>query len=286
VQIDGQDLLARAQVAQRQSGVPAVVSLAEAGAALQVDLAAALKTQSQRLLADAMVRRDGGFRWYAQALPGYVESLGRPLSLAAAALEDARTRPVAAVEIGHVYCRRSGFSSTVDGLPLTPIEKAMLAAIDGTSTLAEIGERLRYPARLVATTAAHLAAAELIVRDRGAGRHAGAAAPPIIVHDLDAEFVAQLRRLVARRGLAAEVIDVSTLGEIDAVLAQARPRLVLIGADAGALPSELRALASLSSAMIAAVLEVGSAASTLALGYDAVLCKPVHVAELERLLAL
>ena len=191
--------------------------------------------------------------------------------------------------VGQVYRRRSGFSSTVPGLPLTPLEKAMLATIDGTSTLGEIGERLRYPVHLVASTVAHLAAANLIVRADGAGRPAGAAAPPIVAHHLDAEFVAQLRGLVTRRGVAGDVIDVPALGELDAVVSQERPRLVMIGADARASPTELRGLAGLGSATIAAVLDGGdarSAATTLALGYDAVLCKPVHVAELERLLAL
>ena len=85
------------------------------------------------------------------------------------------------------------------------------------------------------------------------------------------------------------MLEVQNAAELDAVVSRAKPQLILVGADTHALPPELRALARLTAATLVAVLEMAddkTTADTLALGYDAVLFKPIHITELERLLAL
>ncbi|MEZ4360965.1 MAG: response regulator [Kofleriaceae bacterium] len=286
--------LAAARITQHQSGKPAIVTLAEAGFEIEVDLVAALKAYSYRLLSAAMALRAGQFGWREQRLPGYVESFGRPISLTAVALDHARGQsrnvPGGAEMLEHVYQRTARFSDAISGLRLTNAERAVLAAIDGASTLRQLGDRIKLPLRQVVATVSHLASVDLIVRaDAIAGAGAGRALSPLIVHDLDAAFVEQLRALLARRPLAIPVLEVESVDALDAAVSRTKPQLILIGSDTHALPPELRALAKLTSATMVAVLEVADAhstADTLALGYDAVLFKPVHITELERLLAL
>lgn len=286
--------LVAARVTQQQTGKPAVVSLAEAGFEIEVDVAAALKAHSYRLLAAAMSIRTGCFAWQEQRLPSYVESFGRPISLTAAALDHARGQsrglPAGTEILEHVYQRTARFSDAIAGLRLTSTEKSVLASIDGVSPVRLLSERTRLSPRQIATTISHLAAVDLISRsDQGPAAGPGRSVAPIVVHDLDSEFVAQLRALLARRPLALPVLEVANAAELDAAVSRAKPQIILIGSDTHALPPELRALAKLTAATVVAVLEVGdpkSTADTLTLGYDAVLFKPVHITELERLLAL
>ncbi len=291
---DLESALGAARVTQRQTGKPALATLAEGGFETEVDVAAALKAHGYRLLTQAMGARAGAFTWRELRLPAYVEAFGRPLSLTAAALDHVRAaaRPVAAGAelLDHVYQRAAKFSDHLAGLRLTSAERAVLAAIDGTASLRAIAERTRLSSRQVASTISHLASVELVGRvDPEASYASLRGAPPLVVHDLDADFVTQLRALLARRPLALAVLEVANAAELDTVVLRAKPQLILVGADTRALPPELRALARLTSATLVAVLEVADdkvTADTLALGYDAVLFKPVHVTELDRLLAL
>jgi hypothetical protein len=286
--------LAAARITQHQSGKPAVVTLAEAGFEIEVDVAAALKAHSYRLLTAAIALRVGQFVWREQRLPGYVEAFGRPISLTAVALDNARGQqralPGGAELLEHVYQRAVRFSSAIAGLRLTTAERSVLAAVDGVSTLRQLGERTKLPMRQLVATISHLASVELIVRAEGATIDGNLrTVPPLIVHDLDAAFVDQLRSLLGRRPVALPVLEVSDAAELDAAVSRTKPQLILIGSDTRALPPELRALAKLTAATVVAVLEVADTAATnetLALGYDAVLFKPVHITELERLLAL
>jgi CheY-like chemotaxis protein len=293
----GRDLdgaLATARTYQYQTGKPAVVTLAESGFEIEVDVAAALKAHGYRLLTAAIATRVGQFVWQEQRLPSYVESFGRPISLTAAALDHARGQARSgggdAEVLDHVYQRTARFTDAINGLRLTALERAILAAIDGVATVRQVSERTKVAMRQVVATITHLAAVELIVRaDAASAMGAGRSLPPIVVHDLDAEFVGQLRSLVARRPMALPVLEVADAADLDATVSRAKPQIILIGSDTRSLPPELRALAKLTSATMVAVLEVGdanTAADTLALGYDAVLFKPLHITELERLLAL
>jgi hypothetical protein len=291
----GKDLdgaLAAARTCQYQNGTPAVVTLAEGGFEIEVDVAAALKSHSYRLLAAAMSVRTGQFVWREQRPPGYVESFGRPLSLTAAALDHARGLPrtsaVDSAVLEHIYQRAARFSDAIAGLRLTAPERAVLAAIDGSTPVRQLGERTKMSPRQVVTTVTYLAAVELITRsDPSLGL--GRSTAPLVVHDLDTAFIGQLRTLLARRPLSLPLLEVANAADLDATVSRTKPQIILIGADTHALPPELNALAKLTSATVVAVLEVGdakTAADTLALGYDAVLFKPVHITELERLLAL
>jgi CheY-like chemotaxis protein len=286
------EALKAARLSQQQTAKPAVVTLAERGFEMELDVAAALKSHGYRLLTAALQGRTGQFAWQEQRIPAYVEAFGRPMSLTAAALEQARGEhhpaPATAELLDHVYQRALHIAGAIAGLRLSPIERAVLTAVDGTSPLGQLVERIQLPASVVATTIGNLAAAELVMRAEPltAALHAG---PTVVVHDLDAPFVGQLRALLARRLGVLSVIEVPLVAELDAAIGHARPRLILIGSDSHALPPELRALARLSSAALVAVLEISetrTTAETLALGYDAILFKPVHITELERLLAL
>jgi CheY-like chemotaxis protein len=281
-----------ARLSQRQSGKPAVVTLAERGFEMELDVAAALKSHGYRLLTAALQARAGQFAWQEQRTPAYVEAFGRPMSLTAAALERARGEhrppPATAELLDHIYRRTPRIADAIAGLRLSPTERAVLTAVDGTSPLEELARRIQLPASVVATTIGNLAAAELVMRAEPAtaALHTG---PTVLVHGLDAAFVGQLRALLARRLGAISVLEVPQLAGLAAAAGQARPSLLLIGSDSGKLPPELRALARLSSATLVAVLEIAetrTTAETLALGYDAILFKPVHITELERLLAL
>jgi AmiR/NasT family two-component response regulator len=85
------------------------------------------------------------------------------------------------------------------------------------------------------------------------------------------------------------VLQVAQPTQLDALVTRAKPQLILVGADSRPLAPELRALARLTAATLVAVLDLAdepTLAATLALGYDAALLKPVHITELEHLLAL
>ncbi len=286
--------LAAARITQQQTGKPALVMLAEAGFEIEVDVVAALKAHSYQLLAAALSNRAGQFAWREQRLPSYVEAFGRPISLTEVALELAREQnrllPGGTEILDHVYQRTARFSNAIAGLRLTNAERAVLAAIDGVSSLRQLSERTKLTLRQVTSTVSHLASVDLVARaDAASGDGAPRSSLPLLVHDLDAAFVEQLRTLLARRPLALPILEVSEVSALDEAVSSAKPQLILIGSDTRALPPELRALAKLTSAAVVAVLEVADAtttAETLALGYDAVLLKPVHISELERLLAL
>lgn len=286
--------LTAARITQRQSGKPALVTLAEGGFEIEVDIAAALKAHGNRLLAGLLASRAGRYTWRRQGLPDYVQSFGRPIALLAAALDQARAtaRPAGNLPtlLDHVYQRAAHFSDSIAGLRLTGVERTILAAIDGHTPVRLLAERTKLPTRQLATTISHLEAVELITRlDHDSTAGAAQSAPPIIVHGLDPEFVEQLRALLARRPSSIPVLQVTQPTQLDALVTRIKPQLILVGADSKTLAPELRALARLTAATLVAVLDLAdepTLAATLALGYDAALLKPVHITELEHLLAL
>lgn len=286
--------LTAARITQRQSGKPALVTLAEGGFEIEVDIAAALKAHGNRLLAGLLAGRSGHYAWRRQSLPDYVQSFGRPIALLAVALDQARAaaRPAANLPalLDHVYQRAAHFSDSIAGLRLTGVERTILAAIDGHTPVRLLAERTKLPARQVATTISHLEAVELVTRlDHDSTAGAAHSVPPIIVHGLDSEFVEQLRTLLARRPSSIPVLQVAQPAQLDALVTRIKPQLILVGADSKTLAPELRALARLTAATLVAVLDLAdepTMAATLALGYDAALLKPVHITELEHLLAL
>lgn len=286
--------LTAARITQRQSGKPALVTLAEGGFEIEVDIAAALKAHGNRLLASLLACRAGSYTWRRQVLPDYVQSFGRPIALLAVALDQARAaaRPAASGPelLDHIYQRAAHFSDSIAGLRLTGVERTILAAVDGHTSVRLLAERTKLAPRQLATTISHLEAVELITRlDHDSTAGAAHSPPPILVHGLDGEFVEQLRAVLARRPSIIPVLQVAQPTQLDALVTRAKPQLILVGADSRPLAPELRALARLTAATLVAVLDLAdepTLAATLALGYDAALLKPVHITELEHLLAL
>jgi DNA-binding response OmpR family regulator len=281
-----EDVLARARDTQHATGKPACVTLAEQGYGLESDLVPTLKQWSQQTLAAALAARVGHFAWEAQALPGYVDMLGRPIPFRAAALDHAHTHAPPPAALEQIYQRTLRFSEAIAGLRLSPAERLVLASVDGIAPLHELCERTKLPARTLLQTVGQLAAVDLLVRVESSAQPGDTA--PLLAIGLDAGFVAQLRHLLARRPVPVEVVDVGTSGPLEETVARVNPRLILVAVHGTGIPKELHALARLRSATIIAVLELGAndtTAATLSLGFDAALYKPVHIAEIERLLS-
>jgi DNA-binding response OmpR family regulator len=279
-----EDVLARARDTQRATGKPACVTFAEHGYGLESELVPTLKRWSQQMLAAALATRTGHFVWDAQALPAYVDMLGRPIPFRATALEHARAHLPSTAALEQVYQRTSRFSEAIAGLRLSAAERLVLAGVDGLAPLHELCERTKLPARTLLQTVGQLAAVDLLVRVE-TSTHPGDA---LLAIGLDAAFVAQLRHLLARRPVPVEVVDVAANGPLEETVARVNPRLILVAVHGAEIPKELPALARLRSATIIAVLELGAndtTATTLSLGFDAALYKPVHIAEIERLLS-
>lgn len=280
------EVLLRAREVQRTTGKPACVTFAEQGYGLESELIPSLKQWSQQTLAAALAVRAGHFGWDAHPLPTHVEMLGRPLPFRAAALEHARSQPPPPAALEQVYRRTARFSEAIAGLRLTPVERLVLASVDGITPLTELAERTKLTSRALLQTVGRLAAVDLLVRVDSSAQPEDAA--PVLTVGLDAAFVAQLRYLLARRPVPIEVVDAQASDALEDIVARVNPRLLLVAIHGAGLPRELHALARLRSATIIAVLEVGAnntTATTLSLGFDAALYKPVHIAEIERLLS-
>ncbi|MFN0247064.1 MAG: response regulator [Kofleriaceae bacterium] len=280
------EIVESARQAQRD-GKPALVTFAEHGYGNDVELVPLLKGASQRHLERAIALRSGRFDWRPDVCPPYVEAFGRAISVTAAGLDHARTRAgTPAADLEQIYQRTPRFSDAIVGLKLTSSERVILTAIDGVASLRDLTERTKIPARQLLQTIGQLAAIDLVTRVESSQRQHALGATPILVHGLDTEFVTQLRTLLARRPVPIDIVEVAKGDRIETVVARATPQLILVGGEGG-FPSELRALARLTAATVVAILEVGDtlkSADSAALGIDAALFKPVHIAEIERLL--
>ena len=101
-------------------------------------------------------------------------------------------------------------------------------------------------------------------------------------------FVKPLREVLKRRPQPIELIDLSELSDPSATVIRNKPRLVLLTSPGRDLLDKLMPVARSTSAIVVVLLQSaagGAVDAQLAAGEDAVLVKPIHVNEIERLLS-
>jgi CheY-like chemotaxis protein/DNA-binding Lrp family transcriptional regulator len=183
--------------------------------------------------------------------------------------------------------RAQGFSTKVQAVRLSSLDRRILALADGRLSLAEIARRIA-----VAPGAVNAAVGRLIMRELIHETVRGARARPVVICEPDVEtFQAPLRALLARRATARELIAVDHVHDLVAVTRRHRPCLVMVNATARvaevcAVAQALRADLALSDLAMVAVVEARAARTPdlITAGFDAIHAKPVMVHELERFL--
>jgi CheY-like chemotaxis protein len=284
-----------ARAAQVATGKPALISLAQEGRVRVTELPALLHAASGRILQALLEARAGRFEWTpATALPDFVDAFGRHVSVTSLSLAQHRrggdAPSISGAFLEEVYDRTPRFSEKLDGARLVGEEQRLLAAIDGRSTVREIIARVGIPSDRAAAVLSRLRNVDLIRCDAVSAvshLHAGA----IAVLDPDREgFIEPLRGHLARRPQPIELAEIAA-SELGAAVHALRPRLLLINARYVLAAPVARELATLSqiNVPIAAVLdtpEPGEIQRLLDASVHAVLVKPVHLNELERLLSL
>jgi len=275
-------------------GKPALVTLAEAGVARAANLPLELHAASTRLLAELIEARSGRFVWEpAVALPEVVEAFGRQVSLTALALELARRTavsvPLASV-LDRIYDRTPRFSEKLAGARLDVAEQRVLSVVDGRSSGRDIVARVGRSLDSVAQALTRLCAADLVSHSE-VSQLGGARTLAVLDGDRD-ELVAPLRARLARRQPPFEVVELDPARPVAATTREARADVVLIGVaqlTAHVIEHELPIIARDGSAAVVCVLEAPNtalASRMLQAGLHAVLAKPVHVTEIERLLSV
>ncbi len=281
----------RASADQARTGKPAVVSLAEAGHVPREVAPLALRDQGARILAAALEARTGKLSWRSLgALPEYIEAFGRPLAVAGIALEQRRGvrsgEDIPAAFLGAIYQRTARFSRKLAGARLSASERKLLALFDGETPVAAILERTGVAADKAAGVCNRLVAVGLIeLREHAsAGSFSGIA----LWSPGDAELLRALGALLQRRTPPLELIDLAGEDDCAGAIVRTRPRLILVSDPASARTDQMADAARTSSSALVAVLDTASRAAVdecLAAGFHAVLAKPIHLSDLERLLS-
>ncbi|HWO19303.1 MAG TPA: response regulator [Kofleriaceae bacterium] len=282
----------RASADQAQTGKPAVVSLTEEGLVPREVAPIALRDQASRLLSAALAAKSGKLAWRSQApLPDYVEEFGRPQAVIGIALEQRRSvfsgMEVTAVFQNAVYQRTERFSRKLAGARLSASERKLLSLFDGETPMSAILERTGVPAEKAASVCNRLVAVGLIeLREHSgsSGQFSGIA----LWSPGDAEFGRSLRTLLQRRAPPLEVIDLVSEDDFAAAIMRARPRLILVTDPTSARTDLMAGAARTLSSALVAVLDTASRAAAdacLSAGFHAVLAKPIHLNDLERLLS-
>jgi CheY-like chemotaxis protein/predicted nucleic acid-binding protein len=292
------ELLARARGHQQSAGKPALVTLAQAGAIPVNDLPAELHRAAGRLLEELLGATTGRFAWRATlTLPDYVDAFGRHLSITSIALAHRRgpTAALPAAFLDEVYDRMPRFSDKLAGARLSSEEQRLLTLVDGRHRVRDILARTQISSDQAAAIFARLRNAELIRSDDSSGT-AEIAGGVVVVLDSDPEFVTPLGEYLARRpqplDLIAPPIDDLDASELAHTLMKLRPRLAIVNprrVTADLALRELGAVARGGMITIAAILEFPDPAEVdglLRAGLHAVLVKPLHENDLERLLGL
>jgi len=275
-------------------GKPALVTLAEAGASRAANLPLELHAASARLIADLLDARSGRFTWEpAVVLPEFVEAFGRHVSLTALALDQARRAAGAAMPEGgldRIYDRTARFSRKLAGAQLDGTEQRVLALIDGRTCARDIATRAGMPPDRVAATLSRLSAADLISH---AEPSQASATRTLAVLDADRDgVIAPLRVGLGRRAQPIDVIELDPARPVAAATLASRADIVLIGVAAltrHVIEHEIPILARDGNIAVVCLLDAPNAAlasQILQAGVHAVLAKPVHLQEIERLLSV
>jgi CheY-like chemotaxis protein len=285
----------KAAAEQRRSGKPVFVTLAEAkqfDAKLLPDL---VHDQGRAALAAALAAPPGRFAWRERpSLPTWVEAVGRAISLDQSELERLRdlddwTQIEGQVtSVDQVYHRAAGFAARVAHFEFTEPERLVLGRIDGRATVKELGERSGVPTLEVFHILFRLSRVGLIALDAQDGT---APARPVMIYDADVEGVMKpLAKQLRDRVRPVSLLAVTPDSDVVQSIVNERPGLVLLnasGIDAAAIARGVRQNLEISTIPLAAVLEQSDPAQERLLreaGFDAVLAKPMHMRDIERLL--
>ena len=306
------DARARAEEEQRLTGKPLYASLAQAGQLSQADARLALWQQGLRLLRRALREPGARLDFRAQGpVPPFVDSLGQPIPVAQMWLE--RLRAVAewaeveraVPSVRAVFERGERFSAKLRPLQLIESERRILALVDGRAAVQELVERSGLDSREAFHVLYRLAEVGLLRR-----RESPLPRPKVLILEPDADGVRRpLAALLAGRTRRAELVALEpphqgTAGgaafgrsirleprsdPVAAILSE-RPALVLLNVTATGAEEAARIAQALSAhpdcaSALVALLEPDAEGCELAEGalFDAVLVKPVHLSEIERL---
>lgn len=275
-------------------GKPVLVTLAEAGVTRAGSLPLDLHAVSARLIAELLDARSGRFVWEpAAVLPEFVEAFGRHVSLTALALEHARRAngevPTELV-LDRIYDRTPRFSQKIAGARLDGAEQRVLSLVDGRSSGREIVVRAGVVPDRVAQVLVRLCAADLIAH--GEISHIVAVRTVAVLDPDGDELVAPLRAQLRGGSQAFEVIELDPSRPVAVTTLEAHADVVLIGASkltAHVIDHELPIIAREGTVAVVCVLDAPNTALAtrmLQSGLHAVIAKPVHVTELERLLSV
>jgi DNA-binding response OmpR family regulator len=302
----------RAEAEQRTTGKPTWVTLSEAGAIPPAAASEVIHRVGRALLQRVLESRDLRFAWSDAAPPSWVTSFGKYLSLprktllyarpegspsssppasmslADLALERARAA-AAGVESSwptadRVLTRVRGFSTKIQGLALSPVERRILACVNDRTTLREIAARCSLPENEGRRIAHVLNDVGLLAPDTRPR--------PVLILEPDGEgFSEPLASLLSGRSTPVPLISLENDTELVSAVLREKPSMVILNAGATADPNATaRALRShdvLAGVSLVALLDLPSAMrepELRAAGFDAVLIKPVPYAALEDLI--
>lgn len=272
-------------------GKPALITLAEIGVTRATNLPLELHAASARIISDMLDIRSGRFAWEpAMTLPDFVEAFGRHVSLTAIALDHARRTAFASRSprvLEQVYDRTPRFSEKLTGARLSAEEQRVLACIDGQTAGRDVVARAKQPAERGAAILTRLCAADLIHHDPGSR----AAARTLAVVGGGEDLLAPLRARFAGGSRLTEVVELDLSRPLGSAILDARPTVVLIDVamlTPQVLEHELPMIARDGTIGVVCVLESPDpvlATRMLRAGLHAVIARPVHVTEIERLLS-
>ena len=285
----------RASADQARTGKPAVAALAEAGYVPREVAPIAIRDQGARILAAALEARAGQVAWRSlPALPDHVTAFGRPQALAGIALEQRRgaraSEEVPVAFLSAVFQRTPRFSRKLAGARLSSTERKLLSLFDGETTLAAILDRTGISADKAVSVCNRLAAVDLIELREQAGAGAGGFSR-IALWDAgggDLELERALHAVLQRRVPPIELVELCREPDLVAAILRSRPRLILVTHPASAQLDLIAELARSTASALIAVLDLATPSvvdGCLVAGFHAVLVKPIHINDLERLLA-
>ncbi len=288
-------LRARAEDEQVTSHKPFYVALAEAGQIPSADLGSLLYEQGKRLVLELFDAKELQFAWHeSTGLPLYVDAHGRVISLAQLLLERSRGAGAhadggaAKLSPNAVFERAAGFSRKLRDLDLNGKERRVLALCDGARTVAQVGRRSGLPAGEVPPLVWRLQEVGLLAERVAVSSQSR----KVLIFEPDADgFRRSLQRHLSTRSVSYELVPLAREQDVLAAVLHERPALVIFNAtESAAVATQLaKAMTSaeLDSVALSAVLDYPAssrAEELVAAGFDAVLTKPLHLAELERLL--
>jgi CheY-like chemotaxis protein len=284
----------RAEDEQRRIGKPVYATLAEAGLLAAPEAQRAISQQGRRLLRGLLRETACRLEWRGEEPPCLCGALERPISVTQLWLE--RLRAVAALadverrvpSFQAIFERAEGFSARLRQLDLSKSERSILALIDGRASVQELIERSGVASREVAHVLFRLVEVGLLRQCAGLSPR-----PKVMILEPDVEgFRRPLAALLESRPRPADLVPLEQLDDLVSTVVRARPVLVLLNASAlGTEQTEdiARSICThpdCSSAVVALLEPGGVTGGALpeCPYLEAVLTKPVHVSEIERLL--